>query len=57
MVCRWDRQAAMTVVSEQIVTIDNGESLYLFRISDKDFAVDKQMAVILTFQMMSLLVL
>ena len=57
MVCRWDRQAAMTVVSEQIVTIDNGESLYLFRISDKDFAVDKQMAVILTFQMISLLVL
>src|SRR5271156_983104 len=50
MVCRWDREALITVVSEQMVTMGNGESLYLFRISYNDFAVDKQVAVSLTFQ-------
>jgi hypothetical protein len=57
MVCRWDRQALITVVSEEIVTMDSGESLYFCRKSYNAFAVVKQVAVSLTFQMISHLVL
>lgn len=46
----------MMVVSEQIVEIDNGASLYLVRMSYRDLPVDSPVAVSLTFHTVSGLV-
>ncbi len=47
----------MMLVSEQIVTMDNGALLYLFRIAYTAFAVDKEAAVTLSFEMLSYFIL
>ncbi len=48
IICRWDREALITVISEEIVTTVIGASLYLLRRSYNAFAVDKHVPVILT---------
>jgi len=54
--CMRAMQAVMMVVSEQIVEIDNGASLYLVRMSYRDLPVDSPVAVSLTFHTVSGLV-